>query len=440
MAIAPRNLLLLVAAFTAALGLTLIHPAVGQADSGCDLYVAPTGDDDASGTSSDPLGSPQGLLDELASGQVGCFMDGTFDSYDEQVKVTEPGITLTSAPGARAVVIGRLWIAEGADGVTVSHLDLNGRNSAGQPGPTVNAAGTVFEDVDVTNDHTHICFILGSAEWGVADGTVIQNSRIHDCGVLPATNKDHGIYVEDSRDVVIRDNWIYDNADRGIQLYPNAIGTHIYRNVIDGNGQGVIFSGEGEQSSSGNVVENNVISNSRTRWNAESYWGDAVGTGNVLRDNCIWSSNRDGYYNQSGGVQPASAGASGFSARDNVIAEPKFVNRTEGDLTLQADSPCTFTEGVEKVGRVTLKKQEPVVVGDAPVLLTGQASGASGRVVTILKWKKGAWRKFAKRTLRRDGSFTVRKRLGGRKIARLRAMVPGATISRTVRVPVKGDA
>ena len=73
---------------------------------------------------------------------------------------------------------------------------------------------------------------------------VIEGNRIHDCGELPAANHDHGIYVGNAAGRSIRDNWIYDNADRGIQLYPDADRTAITGNVIDGNGQGVIFGGE----------------------------------------------------------------------------------------------------------------------------------------------------------------------------------------------------
>ena len=71
---------------------------------------------------------------------------------------------------------------------------------------------------------------------------MIERNRIHNCGQLPPTNHHHGIYVEASDGARITDNWIYDNADRGIQLFPDAQGTYVARNVIDGNGQGVIFS------------------------------------------------------------------------------------------------------------------------------------------------------------------------------------------------------
>lgn len=434
----------------AALAGALLHPSVGRTDGDCDRYASPSGSDSAAGTASTPLRSPQGLIESLSPGQTGCFTAGTYDSSDEGIKVDTRGVTLTSAPGERATVVGRWWIARGADEVTISHLDINGRNDAGQVGgPVVNAADARFTDVDVTNDHTTICFVLGSTEYGAAIRTVIENSRIHNCGVLPPANHDHGIYVQEAQDAVIRDNWIYDNADRGIQLYPHAVRTHVHGNVIDGNGQGVIFSGNSDRASSENVVEDNVISNSGVRWNAESYWVSPVGSGNLLRENCVWGSNPDSYYNQNGGVQTAQAGAEGFTASGNTTAEPRFVNRAGGDLNLQPGSPCA--EGEEDTGEadepkerpVKLKKRPRVVRGNAPLLLTGRvdsgdldSSGPSR--VTVLRWKQGTWRPLARRALRRDGSFAIRRRLKRRSgLERLRAVVPGVGGSRVVKVRFK---
>ncbi|MBW8059330.1 MAG: DUF1565 domain-containing protein [Solirubrobacterales bacterium] len=372
---------------------------------------------------------------------MGCFMAGTYDSSDRGIKVDTREITLTSAPGERATVVGRWWIARGADDVTISHLNLNGRNDAGQVGgPVVNAADTHFDDVDVSNDHTTICFILGSVDYGAAIRTVIENSRIHDCGILPPANHDHGIYVEESRDAVIRNNWIYDNADRGIQFYPHAVGTHVYGNVIDGNGQGVIFSGTNSEASSENVVENNIISNSEVRWNAESYWGALVGSGNVLRGNCVWGSNSNSYYNQNGGVQPPDSGAKGFSASDNTIAEPVFADPASGDFTLQPGSPCA--EGQQEDAgeeKVKLKKHRRVVRGKSPLLLSGYAdTSEQPRRVTVQRWTRAGWRPFARRKLRRNGRFVIRKRPRRRRgLERLRAVVPGVGASRVVKVRIR---
>lgn len=432
-----RVLLLAAVALWAGLALALARPLPSRADASCDLYASPSGSDSASGTISAPLRSPQRLAASVSAGQVGCFTAGTFDSSNTWITVRNPDITLTSAPGVRATVIGRLWVARGADNVTISHLNLNGRNDAGGPGPVINAAYTHFDDVDVTNDHTVICFILGSPDYGIAVGTVIENSRIHDCGVLPAQNHDHGIYVEDAQGVVIRNNWIYNNADRGIQLYPHAVNSHIYGNVIDGNGQGLIFSGAGDAASTGNIVENNVISNSKVRWNVEAYWGESIiGSGNIARNNCVWAGNEDRYYNQDGGVQPVDQGGVGFNAVGNVVADPLFVDRAKHDFRLKAGSPCVFTQG--GVGTVVLENPHRVVAGGSPLVLTGHVDPVSGGAVTIFRWTQGNWRRFAKRRVRADGSFLVRKRLhAGGGVERLRAMVAGAGLSRVVKVRLR---
>jgi hypothetical protein len=182
----------------------------------------------------------------------------------------------------------------------------------------------------VTNNHTAICFILGSDTYGRAVSTLIRYNRIHNCGVLPAANHDHGIYVEASDGAQIVDNWIYDNADRGVQLFPDAQDTYIARNVIDRNGEGVIFT----RVSSGNVVEHNVISHSRRRWNLEDW--ELTGTSNFARRNCVWTT-RTGDYARYGGIQPSTD----FAVVANVIADPNFVNRDgAANYRLRLSSPC----------------------------------------------------------------------------------------------------
>jgi parallel beta-helix repeat protein len=147
---------------------------------------------------------------------------------------------------------------------------------------------------------------------------VIHGNRIHGCGALPPTNHQHGIYAEATTGASITDNRIYDNADRGIQLYPDAQRATIARNVITGNGEGILFGGGADGASSGNVVEHNVIAASRVRWNVESSYGAGlpVGTGNVVRDNCLSASNGNPLYNPNGGVD----GRQGYETSGNVVS------------------------------------------------------------------------------------------------------------------------
>jgi len=304
----------------------------------CTKYAGPTGSDTAAGTLAAPFRTAQNLVNKLAAGETGCLLPGT---YTESVTFRTGGaagapITLTSA-GERASVVGRMWIADSANDVVVSNLRLDGR-TASAPSPTVNGDRVTFRNNEVTNANTNICFVLGDGEgpYGIAVSPTIAGNRIHHCGRLPAANHDHGIYVEASRGAVITDNVIYDNADRGIQLYPDAQNSVITGNVIDGNGSGIIFSGDFGISSNGNVVRGNVISNSVLRYNVEAWYpsGNPIGTGNLLATNCVWN-----------GAKGNLDGQPGYTASGTVVADPLFVDRAGKDFRLRAGSPCASLLG-----------------------------------------------------------------------------------------------
>jgi parallel beta-helix repeat protein len=297
----------------------------------CDKVAAPSGSDSAAGMVASPYRTTQRLADSLAPGQTGCLRGGL---YEQDVKVTTGGspgspVTLTSYPGERATLKGRLRVADSADFVAVESLNLDGRDASNLPSPSVYGDDVVFRDNDVTDYHTGICFLLGSDQYGRAKRTTIERNRIHDCGILPAQNHDHGIYIEASDDARILDNWIYDNADRGVQMFPDSQGTYVSGNVIDGNGQGVSYARE----SANNVVEHNVVSNSVLRWNIEDW--QLSGAGNVARDNCVWTTRTD-LYNRQGGIMVNPD----FTSVGNLIVDPLFVDRGAKDFRLREGSPC----------------------------------------------------------------------------------------------------
>jgi parallel beta-helix repeat protein len=324
---------------------------VASADVTCNKVASPTGSDTAAGTAAAPYRTALKLVSSLAAGQTGCLRAGT---YVESIDDYTPNLTLTSYPGERATLKGRLYISDQASGTTVSSLNLDGRNaSAGSASPTITGSDVTFTDNDVTNYNTAICFMVGSPVVGQARNVVIADNNIHNCGKLPAANHDHGIYLEAADGTVIRNNWIHNNADRGIQLFPNADNSVITGNVIDSNGEGIIFSGEfvnsgvfqtsdGQgtyETSDNNLVEHNVITNALVRHNVESAYPDGMpaGTGNAVRNNCIagahgWYAEADG-----SGIQKPQEG---FTATNNVIADPQYVGASSGNYSLQAGSPC----------------------------------------------------------------------------------------------------
>ena len=281
------------------------------------------------------------LMAALAPGQTGCLRAGL---YEEDVELFEGGapgapVTLRPYPGERAELKGRLLVGKGANHVVVEGLHLNGDNPDRVPSPIIGGDDVVFRNNDVTNHHTSICFAIGSSEradWGRPQRPVIEGNKIHNCGKLPANNHEHGIYAEATDHARIANNWIYDNADRGIQLYPDAQHITITGNVIDGNGQGIIFSGVDGMSSSHNVVRGNVITNSKLRHNVESWWPESTtpGTGNLVEDNCVHGGAE---HNALGGIQLSQIG---FTAVGNLAKDPQYVARAEKDFRLSPSSPC----------------------------------------------------------------------------------------------------
>jgi parallel beta-helix repeat protein len=365
---------ILALAVVAAAG-AMVTGAAG-AVGGCDFVASPVGDDGAAGSVSAPFRTVQRLVDALGPGQTGCLRAG---SYAEDVRVGSGGsagapVTLASYPGERATVVGRFWIAKGADYVTVEGLNLDGVNSGRLPSPTVNGDYATFSHDDVTNDHTAICFDLGDHEYGVATGTVITDDRVHGCGQLPAANHQHGIYVAAARDTTIAWNLIYDNADRGIQLYPDAQNTTVDHNVIDDNGEGIIFSGDEGYASSGAEVYDNLITGAVIRHDVESWYpaGNPVGTANVVRQNCVWGG-KEGTIDTSGG---------GYTATGNTVANPQYVDAAAHDYHLKSTSPCLSITG----------DIAAAVDGSTPTHPTPGAEARSARPkahAAVLRWGRG---------------------------------------------------
>jgi parallel beta-helix repeat protein len=310
----------------------------GRAEVRCDRFAAPSSDADAgNGSLSRPYRTAQKLVAALTVGQTGCLRAGTYSFA--VLELATPDITLAPYRDAAVTLEGDIKVLPGAAGAVIQGMTLNGSGGKNQIGPRIYADRVVLRHNDITNEHTGICVHVSRYYDDPApQGVVIEGNRIHDCGELPATNHDHGIYLADARDTIVRGNWIYDNADRGIQQYPDVQGSLITENTIDSNGQGVNFSGDDSGNcSNNNVVEGNVIANSTISWNVYSGAQGAECTGNIVRDNCVFASNPDPYYNSDGGIETPSRS---FTAEGNVVGPPRYVDRASGDLRLRSESPC----------------------------------------------------------------------------------------------------
>lgn len=315
-------------------------PVVTRAPLACTHHVSTRGSDAGTGSASSPWRTIERLVDAWQPGWVGC-LEGRFV---EDVSIHRGGlpgakVVLRERPGASASIRGRIWVSRGADDVVVANLHLDGRANEGAgagdlPSPTVNGNGAMFISNDIHNANTRVCMVLGSIRgWGTTSRTTIAYNRIHDCG-RRGVNTHHGIYVESGRSVRIVHNVIHDNADRGIQLYPDARNTLVSGNLFDGNGTGIIFSGAEGYASSGNLILRNVVANSEIRNNIEHWWEEPArpGTGNRAVRNCLGGARQGNF----------ALPIAGYSARANVTGVLRYRSRAAGDFRPLATSGCRW--------------------------------------------------------------------------------------------------
>jgi hypothetical protein len=314
-----------------------LSPGTGAAEPPCDKFASPFGVDTNLGTELQPFRTAQKLANSLTAGQVGCLRGGT---YAGSLTIPRGGtadapIMIRSYPDERAKLVGRVVVPAWADYVILWQLDLAGTNPGALPSPTIEGSSVTVADSDITNLHTADCVFVGSLEHPVDHVTIMRN-RIHDCGLIPRTYREHGISVLNATDTKITRNVIDHNADRGVQLHPNARRSWLSFNTIDSNGEGVLIAGNADLASSDNVVDRNMITKSAAGHNVGAYWpeGAPVGSGNVVRDNCVVGGLRD---NGDGGIQPR---MSGVVVSGNLVSRPGYVDAAEGDYDLYPGSPC----------------------------------------------------------------------------------------------------
>jgi hypothetical protein len=258
------------------------------------------------------------------------------------LNVSASNVTITSYPGEQAKLQGIIHVRNGANGVRLSKLTVEGTGEMNTI--KVYAADFVLEDSDVTNAwRGKSCMMLGgSGSSETALRPIIRRNRFHECGLL-GSKFDHSIYAANVVEGRISDNIFWNVSGYTLILYPNAQRTVFSHNVVDGDAPsvrgGVAFGGDATNVSRDNVIEYNVVVNART-FNITSSWDAVVGTGNIARSNCVW-----------GGVQGNVSGA-GFTSQNNVTADPLLLDRAGHNYRLRPGSACLALVGHDTAARL----------------------------------------------------------------------------------------
>jgi Right handed beta helix region len=274
-------------------------------------------------------GSITSAVDLLLPGSTLC-LSGTFT---EDVEVTTPAITITSADKSTpAVVNGFVEVKRGANGTRIDGLQIDASGQS-QNGVQVYANAVAITNNDIQSAQSS-CLYVGSRTYGVANAPLIDHNRIHNCG---ESYLDHGLYVDEAYGGRISNNYVYDASQGfGFQLYKRTVGFRIDHNVFDGNGlSGILISGDTTSTDStgcayshGNTITNNIFT-FNGQYGVGHWWGCTVGYDNVVAFNC-WYGNGDGDYDS----------PFGYTEHDNVHADPLYLDRASHDYSLRAGSPC----------------------------------------------------------------------------------------------------
>ena len=175
------------------------YPGAESVPTSCDKVASPQGSDAGNGTAGCATAQRAGArCMRCAPGQVGCLRAGT---YAGGLRLSHGGARRRAARSCAAIRASRrrspgaCTSRSGSDYVTIA--DISASTATTRPAQnrcrarTIDANHMTFESDDVTNDHTEICFDVGSSAWGMADSTVDRATTASTtAALLPATN--HG--------------------------------------------------------------------------------------------------------------------------------------------------------------------------------------------------------------------------------------------------------
>lgn len=265
---------------------------VSRYTTGAQYFVAPTGNDLATGTAAAPWQTLQHAADAVTAGDYVTARAGNYTGFylDTSGTASAP-IEFLAEPGVN--IIQRNAITpDGINLESASYVTIDGFSIVGMPRAGVRAVGrsnqparyVTVRNVTATNNTT----------WGIFTGFV--DDLLIESNTASGAIDQHGIYVSNSGDrPTIRSNIVFGNHDSGIQLNADVTqggdgvisGAAISHNIIfnNGLGGGAAINMDGVQDSQ---IENNLLYNNHASGIVlYKFNGAAPSSGNLVVNNTI---------------------------------------------------------------------------------------------------------------------------------------------------------
>jgi hypothetical protein len=302
------------------------------------FYVATTGSDAAPGTAEAPWRTVQKALDTLQAGQIAFVRAGT---YRENLVMHRAGtarapITIRNQPGERPVLQPAeraptypLRLTSGA-----AHFRIQGfviERARGASTMNVVGLGEPRGAHDYEISDCEIRFARNSSGVFVDDTNYnvwLLGNTVH--GNNEPGVQHQGIYFEGRRSV-IANNVVYDQRNGfGIQVRAGARDVIVASNTVSG----VSLSGILVESTARGVT---VVNNISAFNGGYAVRGLQEGPGRTTGNRAF---NNLGFGNRSGEFANSRAAVVSFEKADNVVEDPRFVDRARADFRLAPGSPA----------------------------------------------------------------------------------------------------
>ena len=312
--------------------------------TGTTFYVSPSGSDANPGTLSAPWKTIQKAMTTLRAGQQAYVRAGTYttggtfgtdaDTYTWSTDCTlSSPCSIVAYPGEKPVLHGQVRISGGnylrlSGFIIEGPLSANVKSCSGRRATQVKILSSSYVEISNNeiryNDYHAGLYVDGSNHMQVLNNWIHDNGRFmltyDPCTGNEVAETDHGIYWHGTNGAgnVVANNLLQHNRAKGAQWYPSAFDVVVTENTaVDNGGTGFKVAGSSDRI----TLANNVAAFNGT-------YSIRVESGNANRV--------EGNLTYPGPV----SNTTGSVVRDNILADPLFVDRSAGNYRVRSGSPA----------------------------------------------------------------------------------------------------